>query len=248
LFSIASSWKEPPSQKDTAYFSQYHFGGRIKFNNGYVFFTVGDRQHEDRVQDRSNHIGSIIRLHYDGTVPKDNPFVTQNEEERNKPLAEIWSYGHRNPQGFYVHPETGELWANEHGPRGGDELNLIKKGGNYGWPEISYGFQYDGGPIGKGITSQEGMEQPAWVYVPSIAPSDLLIYEGAAFPKWKGSYFIGSLALVHLNRLAFRDGAVVLEERLVNGVLGRVRSIAADTSGYIYLGTDLGEIWRLRPR
>lgn len=227
--------------------NQYHFGGRIQFSNGYVFFTIGDRQHRERAQDRSNHIGTIVRLHDDGAIPKDNPFVEPDEEDRDKPLAEIWSYGHRNPQGFYVHPETGELWANEHGPLGGDELNLIKKGGNYGWPEISYGFEYDGGPIGMGIVSKEGMEQPVWVYVPSIAPSDLVIYAGAAFPQWRGSYLIGSLKLAHLNRLVLRNGAVLVEERLVNGLLGRIRSIAVDAGGYIYLGTDLGEIWKLQP-
>ena len=207
---------------------------------------MGDRQHRDKVQDRSNHAGSIVRLHDDGRVPEDNPFIGV-EDERNPPRPELWTYGHRNPQGLYVHPETGELWENEHGPRGGDELNLIKKGANYGWPEISFGFEYDGGPIGKGIVHKEGMEQPVWVYVPSIAPSDLVIYQGDAFPAWKGSFLIGSLAFVHLNRLVLRDGAVVVEERLASGPLGRIRSIAVDAGGYIYLGSDGGDIWRLRP-
>ena len=224
----------------------YHYGGRIQLSEGYVYLTVGDRQHRDKVQDRSNHAGSIVRLHDDGRVPEDNPFVGV-EDERNPPRPELWTLGHRNPQGLYVHPETGELWANEHGPRGGDELNLIKKGANYGWPEISLGFEYDGGPIGMGIGSKEDMEQPVWVYVPSIAPSDLVIYQGGAFPAWKGSFLIGSLAFAHLNRLVLRDGAVVLEERLASGPLGRIRSIAVDADGYIYLGSDGGDIWRLRP-
>ena len=224
----------------------YHYGGRIQLSEGYVYLTVGDRQHRDKVQNRANHAGSIVRLHDDGRVPKDNPFVGV-EDERNPPRPELWTLGHRNPQGLFVHPETGELWANEHGPRGGDELNLIKKGANYGWPEISLGFEYDGGPIGMGIGSKEGMEQPVWVYVPSIAPSDMVIYQGGAFPAWKGSFLIGSLAFAHLNRLVLRDGAVVLEERLGGGPLGRIRSIAVDADGYIYLGSDGGDIWRLRP-
>ena len=169
------------------------------------------------------------------------------KDERNQPRPELWSLGHRNPQGLFVHPKTGDLWANEHGPRGGDELNLIKKGANYGWPEISFGFEYDGGPIGQGITSKEDMEQPVWVYVPSIAPSDLVIYQGEAFPSWKGNFLIGSLAFAHLNRLVLRDGAVVAEERLGGGLLGRIRSIAVDAGGFVYLGSDGGDIWRLRP-
>lgn len=224
----------------------YHYGGRIQFIENHVYFTVGDRQHRDEVQNRANHAGSIVRLHDDGRVPEDNPFIGI-EDERNPPRPELWTLGHRNPQGLFVHPDTGELWANEHGPRGGDELNLIKKGANYGWPEVSFGLEYDGGPIGKGITREEGMEQPVWVYVPSIAPSDLVIYQGAAFPAWKGSFLIGSLAFAHLNRLVLRDGAVVVEERLASGPLGRIRSIAVDADGYIYLGSDGGDIWRLRP-
>ena len=220
--------------------------GRIQFSGGYVYLSVGDRQHRDKVQDRSNHAGSIVRLHDDGRVPEDNPFVGV-EDERNPPRPELWSLGHRNPQGLFVHPETGDLWENEHGPRGGDELNLIKKGANYGWPEISFGLEYDGGPIGQGITRKEGMEQPVWVYVPSIAPSDLVIYQGEAFPAWNGNFLIGSLAFAHLNRLVLRDGTVVAEERLASGPLGRIRSIAVDAGGFVYLGSDGGDIWRLRP-
>jgi glucose/arabinose dehydrogenase len=226
--------------------AQYHQGGRIQFHDGYVYMAIGDRQHRERAQDRSNHTGSIVRLHDDGRVPDDNPFV-DTEDERNPPRPEIWSYGHRNPQGLFVHPESGELWENEHGPRGGDELNLIEKGANYGWPEISFGLEYDGGPINKGITMADGMEQPKWVYVPSIAPSDLIVYQGDAFPAWKGSLLTGSLAKVHLNRLTLMDGRVVNEERLANAILGRIRSLAVDDQGWIYLGTDGGDIWRLKP-
>jgi len=226
--------------------TEYHQGGRIQFHDGFVYLSIGDRQHRERAQDKSVHTGSIVRLHDDGRVPQDNPFVGV-EDKRNPPRPEIWSYGHRNPQGLFVHPDTGELWSNEHGPRGGDELNRIEKGANYGWPEISFGLEYDGGPIGKGITLAEDMQQPIWVYVPSIAPSDLVIYQGEAFPAWKGSFLIGSLAFVHLNRLTLKDGMVVNEERLANALLGRIRSIAVDTGGFIYLGSDSGDIWRLRP-
>lgn len=222
--------------------SSYHCGGRIQFHDGHVYMTIGDRLHEDRAQDRSNHTGTILRLREDGSVPEDNPYVGV---EGARP--EIWSYGHRSPQGLFVDPETGDLWEHEHGPRGGDELNRIERGGNYGWPVISYGFQYDGGPIGKGIVQQEGMEQPLWVWVPSIAPSDLVIYRGDAFPAWRGSFLIGAMALTHLNRLQFAEGKVVLEERLAIGTLGRIRSIAVDDAGLVYLGSDSGDIWRLRP-
>lgn len=235
----ANAWAESP----------YHFGGRIQFLAGYVYLTVGDRQHPEKAQERFNHAGTIVRLHDDGRVPDDNPFVgaAAGPGESRPPLPEIWSFGHRNPQGLMVDTATGELWDNEHGPRGGDELNRIVRGANYGWPVISYGFQYDGGPIGKGIVREEGMEQPVWVYVPSIAPSDFVIYRGAAFPAWQGSMLIGALALTHLNRLVLQDGVVVLEERLARNVLGRIRTVAVDREGLVYLGNDTGEIWRLRP-
>lgn len=224
-----------------------HYGGRMQFLDGYLYISSGERQHPEKAQEPSHHFGTIIRLHDDGRVPADNPFVAAKDEE-NRPRPEIWSYGHRNPQGLYVNPETGELWANEHGPRGGDEVNLIVKGANYGWPVVSFGFQYDGGPIGMGIPQKDGMQQPVWVYVPSIAPSDMVYYRGEAFPAWRGSWLIGALAKTHLNRLVVENGSVVLEERLVNGVLGRIRSIAVDAEGLIYLGSDLGSIWRLSPR
>ena len=141
-------------------------------------------------------------------------------------MPEIYAYGIRNAQSLDIHPETGELWLHENGPRGGDEVQKVKKGANYGWPVVSYGFEYEGGPIGMGIPWQEGMEVPAWVYVPSIAPSDLVIYQGDAFPAWRGSFLIGAMAGMHLNRLVFRDDEVVAEERLAPRVLGRIRSIA----------------------
>jgi glucose/arabinose dehydrogenase len=225
----------------------YHLAARIAFVDGYVFVAFGDRQHPPKAQDNSNHAGTVVRLHDDGGVPEDNPFVGVEEEGKPKPRPEIWSYGHRDPMGLYRHPETNELWLHEHGPRGGDEVQVVRRGANYGWPIVSFGFQYEGGPIGMGIPWQDGMEIPSWVYVPSIAPSDLVIYEGGAFPSWRGSFLIGAMAGMHLNRLVFRDGDVVAEERLALRLLGRIRSVAIDGQGRVYVGSDTGEIWRLRP-
>jgi glucose/arabinose dehydrogenase len=225
----------------------WHCGGRMQFLDGDLFVTIGDRHHPERSQELSNHSGTIVRLNDDGSVPADNPFV-ESADSSNPAKPEIWSYGHRNPQGFWADAETGELWAHEHGPRGGDELNRIERGANYGWPVVSFGFEYDGGPIGMGITTREDIREPVWVYVPSIAPSDLVIYRGAAFPTWQGSLLTTALALTQLNRLVLaEDGAVVLEERLARNVLSRLRSVAVDRDGLVYVGNDLGEIWRLRP-
>lgn len=227
----------------------YHFAARMAFVDGYLFVAFGDREHPPMAQDNSNHAGTIVRLHDDGRVPADNPFVGATVPEgTTPPRPEIWSFGHRDPQGLYRHPQTGELWSHEHGPRGGDEINLVKKGANYGWPIVSYGLQYDGGPIGMGIPMQEGMEVPAWVYVPSIAPSDLVIYQGKAFPAWQGNFLIGSMVQTHFNRVVMRDGEAVAEERIAKRVLGRVRAVAVDPAGFVYLGSDNGEIWRLRPQ
>ena len=225
----------------------YHFAARIQFVDGFVYVAFGDREHPPMAQDNSNHAGAVVRLNDDGSVPADNPFVGQEATAGPKPRPEIWSYGHRDPMGLYVHPETGALWLHEHGPRGGDELEVVKKGANYGWPVVSYGFEYDGGPIGMGIPWKEGMEIPSWVWVPSIAPSDMVIYQGEAFPAWKGDFLIGAMAGLHLNRIVMRDGEVVAEERLAQRLLGRIRSIAVDRGGLIYLGSDSGYVWRLSP-
>jgi glucose/arabinose dehydrogenase len=221
---------------------RFHYGGRMVFVGNYLFVTVGDRHHQNRAQELTNHAGKIIRLFDNGRVPPDNPFVGRKDA-----LPEIWSYGHRNPQGLVVHPETGELWEHEHGPRGGDELNIIRSGANYGWPVISYGWEYSGGHIGMGVTAKEGMEQPAWVWTPAIAPSGMFIYTGDKFPAWRGSFFIGSMAQHHLNRLFVVDGHVVLEERLMYGKAGRVRLVAQGPGGEIYIANDDGQLLRLRP-
>ena len=221
---------------------RFHYGGRLVFIGGYLFVTVGDRHHQNRAQVLSNDAGKILRLRDDGQIPPDNPFVGQKDAR-----PEIWSYGHRNPQGLVVFPETGELWEHEHGPLGGDELNIIKRGANYGWPVISYGWEYSGGPIGMGITAKEGMEQPIWVWTPAIAPSGMFVYTGDKFPAWRGSLFIGSMVQHHLNRLVVRDGRVVLEERLMYGKFGRIRLVAQGPDGLIYIGNDDGLLLRLSP-
>ena len=221
---------------------RYHYGGRMAFLDGYLFLTVGDRHHQDRAQELETHAGKILRLRDDGSVPPDNPFVGVKSAK-----PEIWSYGHRNPQGLAVNPETGVLWSNEHGPLGGDELNIVQRGANYGWPVISYGWQYSGGPIGQGITTQKDMEQPVWVWTPAIAPSGMFFYDGTAFAAWRGSIFIGAMGQKHLNRLVVREGRVVVEERLMNREKGRIRLVAQGPDGLIYVGNDDGELLRLRP-
>jgi glucose/arabinose dehydrogenase len=221
---------------------RFHYGGRMVFIGDYLFVTVGDRHHQNRAQELTNHAGKIIRLHDDGRAPDDNPFGGVKDA-----LPEIWSYGHRNPQGLVLNKETGELWEHEHGPLGGDELNLIRRGANYGWPVISYGWEYSGGPIGKGITAQDGMEQPIWVWTPAIAPSGMIIYTGDKFPAWRGSIFIDSMAQRYLNRLVIVEGHVVLEERLMYGKAGRVRLVAQGPDGLIYIANDDGQLIRLRP-
>jgi glucose/arabinose dehydrogenase len=221
---------------------RFHYGGRMALIDNYLFLTVGDRHHQDRAQELTNDAGKILRLRDDGSVPPDNPFVgTKNA------LPEIWSYGHRNPQGLVVHPVTGELWESEHGPLGGDEFNIIHRGANYGWPVISYGWQYSGGPIGMGITKQSGMEQPIWVWTPGIAPSGMMICTGTKFAAWRGSVFIGAMSGHHLSRLVVQEGHVVVEERLMNGKSGRVRLVAQSSDGFIYIGNDDGQLLRLSP-
>jgi len=217
-----------------------HFGSRIVFDGeGHVFISVGDRGAApglDRAmshpaQDPSNHQGTVIRLDEKGTVPDDNPFVGQDGH-----LPEIWSYGHRNPQGMAMHPETGNLWANEHGPQGGDELNLVRPGLNYGWPVIGYGVNYGGAVIHES-THREGMEQPRFTWVPSIATAGFMIYTGDAFPEWQGDFFVGGMAGQQLARLTMNGTQVVSEETLLEG-LGRIRDVRQGPDGYIYLAID----------
>ena len=233
-----------------------HFGAKIAFDeDGYLFMSVGDRQspptgdlENHPAQDTSTHFGTIIRLVDDGSVPEDNPFVGRSDV-----LPEIWSYGHRNPQGLAFHPETGELWATEHGPQGGDELNLIQPGRNYGWPVIGYGVNYRTGiPIHASI-EREDMEQPKTFWKPSIGASGLMIYDGDAFPEWRGDIFAGGLAAVHrrLSRISTEDGRVMTRESLLHGEL-RIRDVRQGPDGFIYLAVDnraggLTDIVRMEP-
>jgi glucose/arabinose dehydrogenase len=221
-----------------------HFGSRIAFDGkGYLYFGVGDRGHRPNGQDLTTHAGSIIRLTVDGEVPDDNPFVDQPGA-----LNEIWSYGHRNPQGLAYDATHDRLWENEHGPRGGDEINLIQRGGNYGWAVLSYGKEYWGPfDVGEG-TERPGMVAPIKVYIPSIAPGSLLYYRGDAFPGWRGSLFSGALAMTHLNRVTLdAGGAAIAEERLLGELNERIRALEEGPDGALYLGTDSGRILRLRP-
>ena len=220
-----------------------HYGGRLAWDpDGFLFLTVGERQVRSRgdleahpAQDRSNHHGVTIRLHEDGSVPADNPFVGQAGV-----LPEIWSYGHRNPQGLAIDPFTGDVWINEHGPQGGDELNLIQPGLNYGWPVIGYGVNYRSGSAIHAGTHREDIEPPTHFWVPSIATSGLLIYTGDRFPEWKGNIFVGGMAGQQLARLTpsvDRPQNIEQEETLTYGI-GRVRDVRQGPEGYIYLAIE----------
>lgn len=216
------------------------WGGRLAFDGkGYLFITLGDRQWPSAgdltahpAQDLSNHNGSTVRLYEDGRVPEDNPFVGVPGAQ-----PEIWSYGHRNAQGMAFHPETGDLWQNEHGPQGGDELNLILPGRNYGWPVIGYGVNYTSGTAIHAGTHQEGMEQPVHVWVPSIGVSGMLFYTGDAFPRWRGSLFVGGMSGQRLVRLTLEGQEVVHEETLIHDQ-GRIRDVRQAPDGSIYLAID----------
>jgi glucose/arabinose dehydrogenase len=221
-----------------------HFGSRLTFGpDGMLYVTAGERGDPDRAQDLDDLAGSVIRIATDGTVPPDNPFVG-----RDGARAEIYSYGHRNPQGLAVHPETGALWSIEHGPRGGDELNLLSPGANYGWPVITYGESYAGFPIGEG-TSKPGLEQPLRSWVPSISPSGLAFYTGDAFPAWRGDLFLGALSGRALVRLELDGDRVVHEERLLEDLGARIRDVRSGPDGFLYLLTDHpdGKLLRLEP-
>jgi glucose/arabinose dehydrogenase len=235
---------EPPAE-DYVH-SAIHYGSRIEFDEKhYLFFTIGERGDvttpENRAQKLTHVGGKVHRLYDDGRVPEDNPFV-------NTPGARpsIWSYGNRNPQGLRFQPGTGVLWETEHGPRGGDELNIIKKGANYGWPIITYGINYNGTPI-TDITEKEGMEQPATYWTPSIAVSAMDFYTGDKFPKWKNNIFVGSLAHQKLIRVVLdKDNKVTHQEIVVQGG-GRIRDVRCWDDGLIYVLYGEGKIVRLSP-
>ncbi|MFO7640492.1 MAG: PQQ-dependent sugar dehydrogenase [Candidatus Competibacteraceae bacterium] len=222
-----------------------HFGSRLMFDwQGYLYITLGDRGEMERAQNLNDLAGKIVRLHDDGRIPADNPFVDQAGAR-----PEIYSLGNRNVQGAALHPVTGELWTHEHGPQGGDEVNVIRAGRNYGWPVITYGVEYViGTKIGEGA-HKPGMEQPLHVWTPSIAPSGMAFYQGDRFPRWRGDLFVGALRDQMVTRLRLDGEKVVGEERLLEGKLGRIRAVRAGPDGYLYLLTDArnGVIARLEP-
>jgi glucose/arabinose dehydrogenase len=220
-----------------------HFGSRIVFDRaGLVYVSVGEGNLKQPAQDLASHLGKIVRLHDDGRVPRDNPFVG-----RAGAKPEIFSYGHRNPQGMALHPTTGELWANEHGARGGDEINRIQAGKNYGWPAITHGVDYSGRRISPD-TALANMEQPVLHWTPSIAPSGFAFYTGDKFPRWRGHTFSGALAGQHLRRVAFDGDRPTRQEELLDG-RSRIRAVKAGPDGHLYLLTDSsnGAVLRLEP-
>jgi len=226
--------------------SNHHFGGRIVFDEaGYVYLTLGDRGEMARAQLLEDHAGSIIRLHDDGRVPIDNPFVNRAEAKPEK-----FTLGNRNVQGVAIHPKTGEVWTHEHGPQGGDEINIIKPARNYGWPIITHGVNYGTGTkIGEG-TAKAGLEQPLYVWVPSIAPSGMAFYKGSVFANWNNNLFIGALRAETLVRIELSGDKVVHEERLLKGSIGRIRDVRLGPDQFIYLLTDerAGGLYRLEPQ
>ena len=223
-----------------------HYGCRIaQTADNNLFLTQGEHfTGRDEAQKLTSHLGKIVRIKPDGSVPDGNPFVGRKDA-----LPEIWSYGHRNMQGAAIHPVTGKLWEHEHGPRGGDEVNIPLAGKNYGWPVISYGINYEGTPVGSGKSEMAGMEQPIKYWVPSIAPSGMAFYTADLFPAWKGSLFVGALAGQMLVRLSLDGEKVTGEERLLQGLRERIRDVRVGPDGAIYLATDnsAGRILKVTP-
>jgi len=226
----------------------YHFGSRLALKDGYLFITLGERELSALAQELWTDLGKIVRLYDDGRIPNDNPFVG-----RAGARPEIWSYGHRNPHGLAFHPLTGELWESEHGPLGGDEINVIKRGLNYGWPTVTFGREYDGGPMGDGLTQAPGMEPPVFHYATSAALSGIAFYTGSAFPQWRNNLFVGAMTPRFLARLVVANGRVEREEKLLLEKKWRVRVVQTGPDGFLYLGVQRasdgtgGVIARIRP-
>lgn len=222
-----------------------HFGSRLVFaSDGTLFIGLGERfDYRDQVQTLDNHLGKIVRITEEGEVPQDNPFI-----DTPNALPETWSYGHRNIQGAALHPETGKLWIHEHGPKGGDEINIPEAGKNYGWPEASYGIHYWMVPIEDDHAGQ-GFEEPMHHWTPSIAPSGMTFYTGNVFPQWKGSLFVGALVKKHLARLVIKNNQVVHEERLLTDRGWRIRDVMQGVDGALYVLTDEenGKLVKLLP-
>lgn len=237
---LKAIFRQQPAMK-----SDKHFGSRLAFAaDGNLFITAGERNiGKEQAQTLDNDLGKVIRVTREGDAPKDNPFTGRKDAR-----AELWSYGHRNLQGAAINPWSGKLWTHEHGPQGGDEINIPQAGHNYGWPVITYGEQYGGGKIGDGITQKEGMEQPIYYWVPSIAPSGMAFYNAERFPQWQGNLFVGSLKFGQLLRLQLKGEKVLSEQRWNIG--RRVRDVRQGSDGYLYLLTDErdGQILRVGPK
>jgi glucose/arabinose dehydrogenase len=219
-----------------------HYGSRLAFDNqGYLYISSGDRGNRDvNPQRLDRDAGKIHRINSDGSIPQDNPFVAQKEAN-----SSIYSYGHRNPQGMAKHPVTGDIWTHEHGPKGGDEINIIQSGANYGWPVISYGVNYSGTSF-TDLTEKEGMQQPIWYWVPSIAPSGMTFVTSDVYPDWKGKVIVGSLKFAYLVALELDGNKVLSQETLFPGI-GRVRNVKQGADGYIYVATDGTGIFKIVP-
>jgi glucose/arabinose dehydrogenase len=216
-----------------------HFGSRIVFDGkGYIYFSVGDRDEREKAQSLSFHNGKIMRLKVDGSVPEDNPFFTTKDAK-----PEIWSLGHRNPQGLVFDKLSGKLWEAEFGPRGGDELNLIERGGNYGWPRVTYGREYWGPSIG--VKELKGFIAPVEHWVPSISPSGLMIYSGKQFKNWSGNIFLANLSGSHIRRLKIENNKVLVQEVLLDSLGARFRQVKEGQEGHIYFSTDDGNLARI---
>lgn len=224
--------------------SSYHYGSRLGFAaDGTLFISLGDRGDMQAAQDPTNHKGAAIRVHDDGSVPKDNPYTKDANENKRK----VFSYGHRNIQGLTVRPRDQSIWTHEHGPRGGDEVNKLAPGMNYGWPAITYGINYNGEIISD-QTHAEGMQQPVLYWDPSIAPSGMAFYDGDKFPQWQGDLFVGALVKQHLRRLEMKGDEVVGQEMLLKG-FARIRDVRSGPDGFLYILTDdrNGKVLRLEP-
>ena len=219
-----------------------HWGSRISFDqSGHLYFSIGDRGNRDvNPQDLTRDGGKIYRLNLDGSIPKNNPFV----DEPNSRAA-IYSYGHRNPQGMVTHPKTGEIWTHEHGPRGGDEINIIQAGKNYGWPVITYGINYSGTTITE-LTEKDGLEQPLYYWLPSIAPSGMAFSSSGIYPDWEGDLFVGSLKFEYLERLEIENNKVIKREKVLDSI-GRVRNVEQGPDGYLYVGVEGKGILKIIP-
>jgi glucose/arabinose dehydrogenase len=243
LENVQVIFSQKPKVKSTK-----HFGSRIVFDrDGKLFVGLGERSDEEfrvQAQDLNSHLGKVVRLNEDGSVPQDNPFIGHDSA-----LPEIWSYGHRNIQAAALHPGTGRLWEIEHGPMGGDEINIPQPGKNYGWPVVSHGVNYDGTPVGTGEKDAPGMEDPIYTWTPVIAPSGMLFYGGGAFPEWQGDLLVGGLREQSLVRLELEGDKVVGEERMLKELGYRIRDVAEGPEGDVLLITDQdnGRILKLAP-